>query len=269
MTHNSLGSRQKSYEKPSDYTLMARLPLIIRLNGKNFTKLTKNLNKPYDSDFAKIMANALLYTITDIQGAIFGFTGFDEVTIVLRNDQSLDTEPWLNNRIQKISSIVASSFTIAFYKHCLIAEKEAELEGDPIFDARIFSVPSLSEVANNLIWRQNEIYKKAIVSTSHFELAKKLGNKRSYPLLEGKSLEERKDLLLKFCGINFEDFYPASFYHGVAVYRVPILFNESEEIVTKNKWKQNWQLPAFQFEKSFIQNIIVNGKDIIRPEKED
>lgn len=256
----TLAERQKSYEKTFDQVLMTRLPIIIRLDGKGFSKLTKKLDKPYSLDFANIMANALLYTITDIQGAIFGFTASDEVNFVLRNDQTFETEPWLNNRVQKMISIITSTFTLAFYKHSLIAE--LEFPTDPIFDGRAFLVPSVSEAVNNLIWRQNDCYKYALMEAGHYEFSRKMGAHDAFHLLKGKDFEQRKEMLKHYCGLEFEEYYPRSFYQGVGVYKVPTLLKGKDETLTQNKWSLDWNLPMFQEEYDFLYNIIMHGKDV-------
>ena len=78
------------------------------------------------------------------------------------------------------------------------------------------------------------------------------------------TIEEQKDLLLKYCGINFEDYYPAYYYKGIGLYRVPSIINKGNETITRHKWELNWELPFFITSHDFLQNIIISGKDIIR-----
>ena len=52
-----------------------------------------------------IMATTLIETVKQIDGAVFGYQQSDEITFVLRNDWTNDTDPWFSNRVQKIISM--------------------------------------------------------------------------------------------------------------------------------------------------------------------
>src|SRR3954468_4164279 len=99
---DSLGARQKDYEKPYDYMLPRRLPVIIRVNGRNFHRVTRKLDQPFCPKLLDFMGSTMLYSIMEMQGAVIGYQQSDEITFVLRNDQTLDSEPWYQNRLQKI-----------------------------------------------------------------------------------------------------------------------------------------------------------------------
>src|SRR5690606_28151994 len=63
-----------------------------------------------------------------------------------------ETQPWVNNRIQKIVSLSAS---VAASTMTILSEKTAE------FDARAFVLPE-SEVANYFLWRQQDATRNSI-----------------------------------------------------------------------------------------------------------
>jgi tRNA(His) guanylyltransferase len=149
----SLSERQESYKSSYDSDIMRRLPIIINIDGRNFSKLTKNLPKPYSPLLSKVMGDSMLYTITEVQGSVFGFTFGDEISIIVRNDQNFETEPWLNNKIQQIASSASSIFTLAFYKIASSLDLEPNLLGDPVFKTHVWAVPSLVEASNYLIYR--------------------------------------------------------------------------------------------------------------------
>jgi len=102
------------------------------------------------------MTRASLKTAQSIEGCVFAFTQSDEITYVLRNDQSLSSEPWFDNRIQKIASVIASMTSVNFM---------SEMCGPCVyFDARVFAVPNIQEAINNIIWRQQDCVKNSISS---------------------------------------------------------------------------------------------------------
>lgn len=261
----SLADRQKQYERNFDYSLMRRCPIIIRADGRSFSRVTRKLQKPYCAELLDVMSKAMLYAVSEMQGAIFAYQQSDEITYVLRNDQSLESEPWYQNRVQKIVSIAASLTTLGFNKFIQESTIKSDIIGDAIFDARVFEVPSITEVSNNLIWRQQDCIRNAISSASQFELGNKFGKKTTLKLLHKKASSEKKELLLNNCGIDFEDYYPSEFKNGVATYKVPYLITgKDEEILSRSKWILNTDLPNFVKDKDFLLNILINGKDIYR-----
>lgn len=260
----NLSSRQEEYQSVSDISLTKRLPVIIRCDGKNFSRVTRKAEKPYDPLIQDCMSKAMLFAVADMQGAVFAYTQSDEITFILRNDQSLDSEPWFQNRIQKISSIASSLVTYGFSKAFNELPKKPSLQGDLLFDTRVFVVPSIIEAVNNLIWRQKDCLRNAIALASQVELSVKVGKKNALNTLYKKSSKEKLEILRETCGVNFEEVYPAGFRYGVGAYKIPTIINK-ELATIRNQWYTNWNLPFFLEEKDFIMNILLNGQDIIRP----
>lgn len=260
----NLSERQKEYESISDYSLVKRVPIIIRCDGRNFARVTRKAQKPYDPIVHSCMAQAMLLAVADMQGAVFAYTQSDEITFVIRSDQSLEAEPWFQNRIQKIVSVSSSLVTYGFNKALSEQQIKPELIGPTLFDARVFMVPSLIEAANNLIYRQKDCLKNAIAGAAQANLAAKVGKKTALNSLHGKKSAEKKKMMLDVCQVDFEEYYPASFRHGVAAYKIPTIIDK-EKNTLRNKWYLNWDLPFFVDEKDFLMNIILNGHDILRP----
>jgi len=111
---SSLKDRINQHAHKFDYELPDKLPVITIVNGRAFSKLTSLLPKPFCTELAQCFGSALLALMREIEGAIFGYAFNDEVMIISRNDQSLGTQPWLNNNVQKIASISSSIATLHF-----------------------------------------------------------------------------------------------------------------------------------------------------------
>jgi tRNA(His) 5'-end guanylyltransferase len=262
----SLRERQEEYESKYDSLIIKRLPIVIRAELRNLKRLTQNLSKPYCSEFSDIMANSMLYTIVEIQDAVFGFQHGGEITFVLRNDKSLEHEPWYQNNIQKIVSTVSGLLTAGFYRYVDIidVDEDINLVGDAIFHAKAFGLPYIAEVVNNLIWRQQLGIRKAISEAAFVELEDKFGRRTAAKILNGKSDEEKSELLLRHCGINFYEYYPLALYRGIAAYKVPKIVPTRGGSVTRNKWTLNDNIPSFVEDKDFVSNILINGLDVFR-----
>jgi tRNA(His) 5'-end guanylyltransferase len=260
----SLSDRQKLYEQSYDYKIIKRLPLIIRVDGKNFSRVTKHLPRPYCHEMLSLMANTMLHAAMEIEGAIFAYHQSDEITFVIRNDQSLESEPWFQNRIQKIVSIVSSITTLSFAKNLFTMENSPKIVGDAIFDARVFAVPSITEAANNLIFRQQDCSTNAITGAAQSELSKIYGKKQTLGMLHEKKSAEKIDLLRTKCDIEYETFYPNSFRLGTAAYKVPVILRTEEGEVARNKWIIDMNIPNFVADRNFILNILHAGHDVFR-----
>lgn len=263
MTH-SLRERQDEYESNCDYSLLRRLPVIIRVTIKSYKRLVQNLDRPYCVELNDIMSQTMLYTITNIQDAVFGYYHNDEIIFVLRNDKDFDYVPWCNNNIQKIVSVVSSLATLGFYKSVEIFGDNIALVGDAIFEVKAFNVPKVSEAVNYLICRQNICMNHAINSSSMFELESKLGRAPAVSLLKDKSYQDKEELLLHHCGIDFYDYYPSFFLSGMGVYKIPTLVKTQDGGVSRNRWHIDNNIPIFADDRDFILNILNNGLDVFR-----
>lgn len=257
----SLAERQGEYESIYDFTIMRRLPIVIKATLQNNKRLTQNLEKPFSDEFADIMMQTLMYAISQIQDAVFGYYFGDEISIVLRNDMELDYEPWNGNNLQKIVSTVSCYFTNGFLKSASIFGDEVDIPGDPVFKTQVWPVPNISEAINYLISRQDSSIKNSINISCNFELEQKFGKERTSELFKNKDYEQKKEMLLRYCGIEFDDYYPTIFIYGGAVYKVPVIISDK---VTKNKWFADDEIPNFIEDRDFVGAIISNGADIYR-----
>ena len=207
-----LGDRMKSYERVFDISMPYRLPVIIRLDGKGFSNFTKKIKakKPFDNIFSSVMSQTMFDVAERIEGCVFGYTQSDEITLIIKNDQSLESTPWFGNRIQKITSVSASIASAAF--NSLMQPDPDEYMPLAYFDARVFVVPSWQEAINCLIWRQQDCTKNSISSACFYEISKKedMGKKTARKLMHGLNKNQQQDLLWKETGINWND-YPTKF----------------------------------------------------------
>lgn len=248
----SLGDRMKEYERTADLSLMGRVPVVIRLDGKGFSNWTKSnkFEKPYDTTLCQAMYDSLKFTCSRIEGCMIGYTQSDEATIVIRNDQSHESEPWFGNRVQKMSSVVSSIFTARFNQ--IGVEHNWSLA---FFDARVFAVPTVDEAINCLIWRQNEAVKNSIYGACYYELSNVTGRKKAQKMMHGKNQNEQQELLFSEAGKNWND-YPTYYKRGVAVHKVKYEFKEDDNTYYRSSWEPNLETPRFTADKEFLKSIL-------------
>ena len=172
----ALGDRMKqNYENRARYKLTRRMPVVIRLDGKAFTALTRKCDKPFDEDFAHAMGLTAFELCREIQGAKCAYVQSDEISILLTDFDKLDTEAWFDYNLQKMVSVSAGiasvCFTMAFGNTLFNAADYG------VFDSRAFSLPK-EEVANYFVWRQKDWLRNSVSMlaqsvVSHNELHKK------------------------------------------------------------------------------------------------
>lgn len=105
---DSLGDRMKNYEKVFRFYLPCRIPLILRLDGAHFHTYTKSCQKPLDPKLISVMDQVTIKLCQEIEGAVVAYAQSDEISILVHNYKTLQTQPWFDNQVQKICSVSAS-----------------------------------------------------------------------------------------------------------------------------------------------------------------
>lgn len=210
--YSDLEIRMRGYEEVADYKLTRRMPVIIRLDGRSAHTFCRGFSRPFDKFFREAMRQTMKYLCGNIQGCVFGYTDSDEISLVLIDYQTLNSDCWFGNRIQKITSIAASIATLYFNREFKDILREGYREGEInslklemyeealrrglLFDARAFNLPR-EEVTNYLYCRQRNAERNSIQSCGQFYF--------SHKQLEGKSCNEIQDMLMTQCGFNWND----------------------------------------------------------------
>lgn len=224
---DALGTRLKeAYEKPqTSITLMPNLPIIIRLDGRGFSKFTKPLQRPYDERFLKLMQHVTQSLVKEYNCKI-GCTQSDEISLVMFNNYL--TPCVFNGKLQKLISTISSYATAIFYtcfqdffkqtvsEYC----EQNSLNNLATFDCRIFNVPSIGEATNALYWRYLDCTKNSVsmVAQSQF----------THASLQNKSTSQMLDKLKVEKNIDFYTAYLPEFIYGS--------FYKKEELLESSKY---------------------------------
>ena len=256
--NDALGQRMKNYYEAIPKTrLMRRTPVAIRIDGKAFHTFTRGFQKPFDEVLGNAMARTMEYLCQNIQGAIFGYTQSDEITILLQDYKKLTTDAWFEYEVQKMCSIAASMATMAFNRYYLdeyekwhfdhmdfpmefgcdevsSADKKLDtayrkgLMSGAMFDTRCFNIPK-EEAANLIYWRQVDAMRNSIQMVGQANY--------SHSYLQEMSCEDIKKALLHDFNINW-DGLPARWKYGCAWikatgldYNMPVIKGEGRAYV--------------------------------------
>lgn len=156
MTKISLGNRMKeNYENRFRFKLVRRMPVILRLDGKAFHTLTRRCQKPFDEFFSNAMEYTSMRLLSEIQGAKCAYVQSDEISILLTDFDTLQTDAWFDNNLQKIVSVSAGFASAHFTTHFCNDGNIA------VFDCRAFNIPK-EEAYNYFVWRQQDWLKNSV-----------------------------------------------------------------------------------------------------------
>lgn len=241
-SRDSLGDRMKAdYENRTRYFLPRRTYTLVRIDGKAFHTYTRGCERPYDLDLMADMDATAIALCESMMGARLAFVQSDEISVLLTDFSTPQTEAWFDGGLQKICSISASIAT-AYFNQCRIRRASVE-EGEKVrlayFDSRVWTIPLRHEVYNYFLWRQQDASRNSVsmTATTHFPHAR----------LEGKSVNEMQEMLWQEKGINWNDL-PVGFKRGRLIERVVTVKDISyvdrrtgetqvQEGVTRHEWR--------------------------------
>jgi tRNA(His) guanylyltransferase len=206
--HDDFGDRIKEYEaNETSRVFDPTLPVVVRIDGRSFSKFTKGMRRPYDSSMSDCMI-ATTKTLVEDTHARIGYTQSDEISLVFLAGEGSQLP--FGGKIHKLTSVLASlagsAFMYALYRRMM----DPKLSQMPHFDARVFQVPSKEEATNALLWRAMDARKNSVSMACR--------SVRSSKQMHGADQTRMRDMLLED-GIDFED-YPAFFKWGTWVRRV-------------------------------------------------
>ena len=150
-----------------DDSLLLNTFLVVRLDGRSFTKFTAEhgFKKPNDDRGLGLM-NACAKRVMDEYGdVVLAYGQSDEYSFVLKPSSTL-----YGRRAAKLqtsfASLFASSF-VFFWKDFFGAEP---LLRPPCFDGRVVSYPSLRNLRDYLSWRQADCHINNLYNTAYWSL---------------------------------------------------------------------------------------------------
>lgn len=194
MKFNNLGDWCKWLEKNfSPEVMIPTLPVIVRLDGENFSKWTRGLKKPFDDR----LTDTMIATVKDLvkeTNAIIGYHQSDEITLILWSNEK-DSGIYHDGKKQKIISKLAGKCANFFNKHRRQYLPEHDI--DATFDCRVYQTPTREDAASQLLWRENDATRnsKQMLGQAHF----------THKQLQGKNTDEIQDMLMNEYGTNWNN----------------------------------------------------------------
>ena len=194
MTFDELDAKMRVFETTHDYCVLPEVYMAARIDGRSFTRLTKEIHKfeaPFDIRFRDLMVETTKHLMDCGFRIIYGYTESDEISLLFDlNDNTF------GRKLRKLNSILAGEASAKF----------SLLLGDmACFDARISELPTKELVVDYFRWRNEDAHRNALNSYCYWTLrrnGKSVGQATGF--LEGMSVADKNELLFQN-GINFND----------------------------------------------------------------
>jgi tRNA(His) guanylyltransferase len=206
--NDSLGDRMKRYEAAeAGRRLMPLLPAIARLDGRAFHSFVRGLERPYDKRLSDLMIDTVTFLVRETNAAV-GYTQSDEITLAWVPAE-YDAQIFFDGRVQKMTSMLSALCSVHFNRRLPAFLPSEYVERLPVFDCRVWNVPTLEEAANTFLWRELDAAKNSIsmAARAYYDHAE----------LDNKNGAGMQELLWKK-GVNWND-YPTFFKRGTYVRR--------------------------------------------------
>ena len=250
MKFSDLDARLRVYETAHDHCALPGLYLVARLDGRGFTRLTKEVHpfeRPFDARFRDLMVGTVAHLMQCGFRVRYGFTESDEISLLFD-----PTEDMFGRKLRKYHSILAGEASAKF----------SLLLGDVgSFDCRVAQLPRLSDVVAYFRWRADDAFRNALNAHCYWQLRNE-GQTRAAAtaVVKGRSVAAKNELLFQR-GINFNNL-PAWQKRGVGLYwrdeqRAGInpVKNEAT-LTTRQVLHPDYELPIAAAYDRFIQEVL-------------
>ncbi|WP_343566507.1 tRNA(His) guanylyltransferase Thg1 family protein [Sphingobacterium sp.] len=228
MKFDDLDKKLRIYETYQDRQVLPGMYMVARIDGRNFTKLTKETHAfqaPFDEKFRDMMVETVKHLICCGFNIIYGFTESDEISLLFHLQENT-----FGRKTRKLISILAGEASAKF----------SSMLGDvAAFDCRISELPNASLVEDYFRWRNEDAHRNALNAHCYWNLRQNgLNKNEATKRIEGLSVSMKNELLHSY-GINFNEL-PNWQKRGIGIYWKKVkstginpLSNEKVEVVRR------------------------------------
>ena len=246
MKFEDLDKKMRVYEQSLDQVMLPEIYLVARLDGRGFTRLTKEVCKfeaPFDERFRNLMENTVKALMDCGFNVVYGYTQSDEISLLFHPEENS-----FGRKVRKYNSVLAGVASAAF---------SLQLGQQAVFDCRVVPLPAVERVRDYFLWRQEDAHRNALNSHCYWMLRKEGASVRAATgQLKGQTVAYKNELLFQH-GINFNEL-PAWQKRGIGLYWKQVEregFNpiKKEKVVTlRRELTADYDLPLGEEYAKFI-----------------
>ena len=210
MTFDELDKKMRVYEQSLDQPIVPGIYLVARLDGRGFTKLTKDVchfEAPFDERFRDLMTDTAKGLFDCGFRVIYAYTESDEISLLFAPD-----EDSFGRKVRKYNSTLAAEASAVF---------SLALGRKATFDCRMVPLPNIELIQDYFRWRQEDAHRNSLNSWCYWTLRK---NGKSVHeatgILKGKGVSFKNELLFSY-GINYDQL-PSWQKRGVGLWKEEI-----------------------------------------------
>ena len=206
MKFDDLDKKMRVYEMSADLCVLPDMFMIARLDGRGFTRLTKDtcdFEAPFDVRFRDLMVATTESMLTCGFRVLYAYTESDETSLLLDPREQL-----FGRKLRKYNSTLAGEASAQF---------SVRLGQAASFDCRISQLPNMDLVVDYFRWRNEDAARNALNAWCYWTLRNNgFNQQQATRRLLGLSVSHKNDLLFQF-GINFNEL-PRWQKRGVGLY---------------------------------------------------
>jgi tRNA(His) 5'-end guanylyltransferase len=250
MKFDDLDAQMRIFETAGDRCVLPDLYMVARIDGRNFTRLTKDVHKfqaPFDTRFRDFMLETVEHLMLGGFRIVYGYTQSDEISLLFH--QSDDS---FGRKTRKLNSILAGEASAKF---------SLLLGHIGVFDCRICELPNPSRVRDYFRWRHEDAHRNALSAHAYWMLRKSgKGVNEATTYLKGMSVADKNELLFQN-GINFNEL-PSWQKRGTGLYWETFLKSAIDprtgETVQaeRRRIRRDLELPMGDAYSTFILNLV-------------
>lgn len=250
MKFDELDTKMRVFETAHDICVLPKVFMVARLDGRSFTRLTKELHQfeaPFDEKMRDIMVETTKHLMNCGFDVIFGYTQSDEISLLFSPEITT-----FDRKLRKFNSVLAGEASAKF----------SLLLGDMgCFDCRISELPTLNLVCDYFRWRNEDAHRNSLNAWCYWTLRKEGKTvKQATKTLEKMSVGEKNELLFQR-GINFNDL-PLWQKRGTGLYwetyeKEAVNKLTGEKVTaTRRRIKVDYELPMRDDYSKFIESFL-------------
>lgn len=193
MRFDEFDRNMRRFEQSLDQVLVPDCYMVARLDGRGFTRLTKDVCKfeaPFDTRFRDLMVDTTRALMDCGFRVVYGYTESDEISLLFHKEDET-----FGRKVRKYDSILAGTASANF---------SLKLGRVAVFDCRMILLPDIEHVCDYFLWRQEDANRNALNSHCYWTLRKDGMDARTATReLKNKSVMYKNELLFQH-GINYD-----------------------------------------------------------------